>query len=431
MNGHSMFEGGLKEFGMDMAVNGGSMGVMRVLGPAYKAVMGVDPSKLSLANSSLMGMIGHKAGLLVVENLALDGVAIGMAAVEAAMDEDRELTAEDAFEIVLTNAAMTLGIKLIHAGANLTRSLIPDQKVPGLDALDGRIQTNHDSIAAGRGRRETAMGMANKQKALLAEKDALLAGHLGTSSPRYQKWRAVYDFMRSEIQRFELVKAARLHQVGAGRFQYQPTRSGANQIRQRLENGGIPFQSKPTPDGEIFTFKDPVTGELARIVPNGAPKPAGPRPSALPRPETVFTSSGVAVHLPPAGGLQHVLQSHTVEGFDPVARLRDSPHDATLFRPGSVTNPQELHTLLRQALEGRHGRTIVDGAQTVLNLTLRNQPVRVALGPQSGGGTKLLSIFPTRGVTVRRAEIQTMADDVTTGRRSLEEIRDDVRGRFD
>lgn len=430
INGHEPFEGGVGEFAMDLTANAATGGMSRMLGPGYRAVAGVDPAKLSQVSSTLTEL-AHGAGLYILENLAADGVAIGLAAAEAAVTGE-DFTSEDAWDIVVTNAALTLGLKLGQGGLAMTRALAPARSIPGLDGIDMTLGRNQDAISASRGRGEAALGLVNRQRALLDQKDGLLATHLGTSSRQYQQWRAVYDFLQSEVTRFELVKAARLHQVGPNEFSYRPTPGGTNQVRQRLENGGIPHTMQPTPDGQMFTFRDPVTGADSRILPmSGGPRHAVPRQDVRPTPQTVFTASGVPVQIPPAGGMKHALESHTVEGFDPVARLADSPHDATLFKPGTVTNPQELHTLLRQALEGRAGREVVEGGQHVIDVTLRGQPVRVVLGAQSGGaGTKLVTVFPTRGVTVRLDEIRTMAADVQAGTRTLQEIRDELRSRF-
>ncbi len=437
-----ILEGGPDGFMRDLGMNAATMGVMRVMGPAYKALTGVDPARLSLASTSIRQMALHQGGALMLENLAMDGVAIGLAAAEAAASDDVEFTADDAFDIVLMNAAMSLGFKLGQAGINVTRALLPGRRPPEIDALDARIQANHESISSGGGRRETAMNLAARQQSLLAQKDGLLAAHLGTGSAEYQKWRGLYDFLLVEAQRFELIKATRLHQVGATEFQYRATPEGANAVRQRLTNAGIAHTRQPTPEGPMFSFLDPISRAEYRILPRGKGQQPGqvegqpaagptaqpPRPEARQIPETVFTSEGVAIHLPPGEGLKHALESHTVENFNPRERLNVSNKDATLFRPGSITNAAELRTLVRQALEGRAGLGIRDGMKNdPIDLVIRNISLRVIVGARSGGGTQLVTVFPTRGLVVTKETMARWASQIEEGKLTLQEVRDKLR----
>jgi hypothetical protein len=156
-----------------------------------------------------------------------------------------------------------------------------------------------------------------------------------------------------------------------------------------------------------------------------------PRPDQRALPSSVRASSGVEVHLP-AETLEHVLQAHTIANFDPIRRLpelSDFPdsHKTTLFPPGSITNAQELATLIRQALSGREGRSVRASGQSAITLTLRNMKVSAYMGSLPGGaGIKLNTIFPSSGPSITKAQIRSMKEEIEAGTSTLKEIRERI-----
>ncbi|MCB0065196.1 MAG: hypothetical protein KDE19_23895 [Caldilineaceae bacterium] len=149
-------------------------------------------------------------------------------------------------------------------------------------------------------------------------------------------------------------------------------------------------------------------------------------------PQTVQTSGGVDVAIE-SGRLEHVLRAHTVENFDPVTRAAEiagqpATHLTTFFRPGTVTNQRELFTLIRQALQGRAGRNLVSGTNNQIRLTLRNHQVETWIGPASGGGMRMNSIYPlaSTGRNLTAAQIRAYAAELTAGSKTIDQIRAEV-----
>ena len=109
------------------------------------------------------------------------------------------------------------------------------------------------------------------------------------------------------------------------------------------------------------------------------------------------------------------------------------PHHVTDFlRPGSVTNPRELYTLVRQILEGHAGRNIRAGSGNHrIELTIRGQRMEAWVGPASDGTLKFNSIYPkssSPGLT--KAQIATYKTELETGVKTLQQIRNELKAQF-
>jgi len=172
------------------------------------------------------------------------------------------------------------------------------------------------------------------------------------------------------------------------------------------------------------------------------PTAAGPAPAPRARedvrtiPTVVRTTSGVDVAIE-ADRLEHVLRGHTIENFDPVARAaeivaEDAAHRTTFFRRGTVTNPRELYTFIKQALQGSAGRKIVAGANNHIKLTIRNHRCRVWVGPASGGGMRLNSIYPlaSTGRNLTADQIRAYAAEINASTQTLDKIRVEIARLF-
>ena len=165
---------------------------------------------------------------------------------------------------------------------------------------------------------------------------------------------------------------------------------------------------------------------------NKAPQP---RPDLRDVPDSIRTRSGVDVKVL-RERLDHVLQAHTVEQFNPINRIAElanelPTHITSFFRAGSITNHNELYTLVRQALEGKAGKKIIGGKNNRLQLTIRNQRVDVWVGPSSGGGMKINSIYPTGSERVlTKAEIDNYAQAIQVGTKTLDDVRAELAARF-
>jgi hypothetical protein len=160
-----------------------------------------------------------------------------------------------------------------------------------------------------------------------------------------------------------------------------------------------------------------------------------PRADARDVPNTVKTANGLDVEIPPSQ-LDHILDAHTIENFDPVKRLTElasepPTHITSFFPARSVTNQRELFTLLKQALGGKGGRFIKATGNNKLTLKLRGLQLEGWVGPKSGGGLKANSLYVKGGQnTVTKAQIQAYANAVTSGTRSLDDIRRELAARF-
>ena len=160
-----------------------------------------------------------------------------------------------------------------------------------------------------------------------------------------------------------------------------------------------------------------------------------PRADTRDVPGTIKASSGADVEIPTAQ-LDHVLDAHTLENFDPVKRLTEiagepATHITSFFPAQSITNRRELFTLLKQALTGKRGRFIKSTGNNKLTLKLRGLQLEGWVGPKSGGGLKANTLYVKsgrRGIT--KAQIQAYANEVTSGTRSLDDIRRELAARM-
>ncbi len=145
----------------------------------------------------------------------------------------------------------------------------------------------------------------------------------------------------------------------------------------------------------------------------------------------ITTPNGIVVELP-LPRLQHILDGHTIENFDPVARLAnldaqgilDPDHVTHFFKPGSITNPQETATLIRQALEGRGGAKLMPPGKRVVEIDIRGTTVQFVVGSLPGNaGYQIVSAFPVSGRGFTRAQIKAFADEIQAGTKTLQQIR--------
>lgn len=161
--------------------------------------------------------------------------------------------------------------------------------------------------------------------------------------------------------------------------------------------------------------------------------PATPRPDQRAIPGSVATQQGVEIQVKP-GALDHILKGHTVENFDPVARLGeiDPTTETSLFPPGFATNAQEIVTVVKQAL-GNKGARDFDPKARQLEVTLKNVNIEVWVGPvgKSAPGVFMLnSAFPSKGVALKYAEIKKYAADIQSRKKTLQQVRTELLGRF-
>lgn len=156
-----------------------------------------------------------------------------------------------------------------------------------------------------------------------------------------------------------------------------------------------------------------------------------PRQDVRTRPERIRARSGVEVEIP-RSSLQHVLESHTIENFDPIARLRsldknnvtDPAAVTSLFKPRSITNQSELFTLVRQILQSPSASEIQSGKLFQVTLRIRGETVILHTGAVSGGGSKFNTVYPlTQKRFLTRAEIEAMAVALKSGSTTLRRIR--------
>ncbi|MEM9490108.1 MAG: hypothetical protein AAGC55_13250, partial [Myxococcota bacterium] len=152
-------------------------------------------------------------------------------------------------------------------------------------------------------------------------------------------------------------------------------------------------------------------------------------------PGTIKASSGANVDILTTQ-LDHVLDAHTLENFDPVKRLAElaaqpPTHTTSFFPARSVTNRRELFTLIKQALGGKAGQDISSGVNNKLTLKLRGMRLEGWVGRKAGGGLKANSLYVLGGKnTLTKAQIQAYANAITTGTRNLDDIRREVAARF-
>ncbi len=163
-----------------------------------------------------------------------------------------------------------------------------------------------------------------------------------------------------------------------------------------------------------------------------------PRRDVRTRPERIRARSGVEVAIP-RRSLQHVLESHTVENFDPLARLNslnkskitDPAAVTTFFKPRSITNQIELFTYVRQILQSRAARNIESGRRNQLIVTIRGETVQLHTGALSGGGSKFNTVYPlTQRRILTRAQIEAMAAALKNGSTTLRRIRIELASKF-
>ena len=128
--------------------------------------------------------------------------------------------------------------------------------------------------------------------------------------------------------------------------------------------------------------------------------------------------------------IEHVGIRHVPEMFDPQASLHslnnqgivNPTHVTNFFPPNTFSGDRALTTLLRQSIEKTRA------AEKVFNIKIRGQNVRVVTGGAPGGtGHQVVSIFPTNGAGVTRAQIETWANEVTSGVKTLEQVRSELR----
>jgi hypothetical protein len=161
--------------------------------------------------------------------------------------------------------------------------------------------------------------------------------------------------------------------------------------------------------------------------------PTTPRDDKRATAGAVETQEGVEIQIR-SGALDHILKGHTVENFDPVARLADIKpgQDTSLFPTGFTTNGPELVTLVKQALGNKASRKF-DPADRKIELTLRKVKLQVwvgPVGPTKPGSYMLNSVFPVGGVQLTYAEVQKYAADVKSKKKTLQQVRQELLGRF-
>jgi hypothetical protein len=133
--------------------------------------------------------------------------------------------------------------------------------------------------------------------------------------------------------------------------------------------------------------------------------------------------------------IKHVGERHIPEMFDPVASITSlnqtggagllPTHQTHLFPPGTVLGDKSLTTLLAQAI----GKSRAE--ERVFVITIRNINVRVVTGALPGGtGTRIVSLFPISGVSLSRSQIQIWANEITSGVKTLEQVRAEVKALF-
>jgi hypothetical protein len=133
--------------------------------------------------------------------------------------------------------------------------------------------------------------------------------------------------------------------------------------------------------------------------------------------------------------IRHVGERHIPEMFDPVASITSlnqgggpallPTHQTHLFPPGTVLGDKSLTTLLRQAIEKSRE------SDRVFDITIRNIKVRVVTGALPGGtGSRIVSLFPISGVSLSRSQIQIWANEITSGVKTLEQVRAQVKALF-
>lgn len=162
--------------------------------------------------------------------------------------------------------------------------------------------------------------------------------------------------------------------------------------------------------------------------------PATPRDDKRPVPGSVQTQGDVEILVGP-GALDHILKGHTVENFDPVARLTEigAGNQTSLFPPGFATNPQELVTVIKQVLAGKGGRNFDPAAQRSIEVVLRGVKLQVWIGPAGKahpGAFMVNSVFPVKGVSLTPAEVQKYAADIKSKKKTLQQVRTELLSRF-
>lgn len=205
----------------------------------------------------------------------------------------------------------------------------------------------------------------------------------------------------------------------------------------RTPQTGPQQAAEPPPLGESAAGRphaQPAPPTVTEPAPPTVAEPASPRARVDVRrvPTVVRTQNGVDVAID-TNRFQHVLTAHTIENFDPVVRAAEiageaPTHLTTFFRRGTVTNPRELYTLIRQALQGAAGRNVVAGANNQILLRLRNHPMEAWVGPAAGGGMRLNSIYPlaSTGRNLTAAQIRAYAAEINAGTRTLAQIRAEI-----
>ncbi|NTX06637.1 hypothetical protein [Myxococcus sp. CA040A] len=196
----------------------------------------------------------------------------------------------------------------------------------------------------------------------------------------------------------------------------QLSQTDATRLRQ-LEDEVLPTLSK-----DVHALENPA-----------AVKP--PRADSRDVPTHVTTANKITVEVPPEQ-LDHILNAHTVENFDPVRRIGElqkklNTHVTSFFPERTITNRRELYTLIEQALSGKGGRNITEAEKNGLNISLRNNRLECWVGPKSGGGLKVNSIYVQGGqLTLTKAQIQAYANAIQAGTRTVDDIRREIAVRF-
>lgn len=162
--------------------------------------------------------------------------------------------------------------------------------------------------------------------------------------------------------------------------------------------------------------------------------PATPRKDERPVPTAVATQQGAEIEIAP-GALDHVLKGHTVENFDPTARLGEvGPGVATsLFPPGFATNAQEIVTVVKQALGNKAAKNFDPTQKRQIEVTLKNLKLQIWVGPvgkSKPGAYMLNSCFPVGGVSLSFAEVKAFADAIKAKTKTLQQVRTELVGRF-